>query len=261
MKELIKKKLPSIVTFSRSARALKSRILWLWRRNWTLQQIFQDAYDGMNSLESASGGGSTLSATTRLREELPHILHEFHVRTLLDAPCGDFHWMSQIQPELDIYYGCDIVAELIEKNKQKYENERRVFLNLDITKDRLPKVDMILCRDCLVHFSYKNIFAAINNFKNSGSKYLLTTTFPRRQKNRNIVSGDWRPINLCKDPFCFLEPIRLLEEGFLGDDGRYDDKSLGLWSLENIPSVLTGTKNIFCFEEDTKIANFAKNAF
>ena len=236
MKELIKRNLPCVVSFAKAACGLKNRMMWRLRSHWTIQQVFQDAYEGMNGLESASGGGSTLSTTARLREEMPYILRELRVRTLLDAPCGDFHWMSRIRLELDMYYGCDIVAELIEKNKQKYENQRRVFLNLDITKDQLPKADMILCRDCLVHFSYKNIFAAIDNFKKSGSKYLLTTTFTQREKNKDITTGNWRPINLCKPPFCFGEPIRLINENYTNEDRLYIDKSLGLWELKNIPS-------------------------
>ena len=236
MKELVKRHLPFVVTLGRGIRTIKNRMLWQRRRNWTLQQVFQNAYDGMSSLESASGGGSALSATARLREELPTILKKFGVKSLLDAPCGDFHWMSRIQLELDVYYGCDIVAELIEKNRRKYENKHRQFLNLDITKDRLPKVDMILCRDCLVHFSYANIFAAIDNFKKSGSKLLMTTTFTQRGKNKDIITGDWTPINLCRPPFCFGEPIRLINEKYTGENGTYADKSLALWDLTEISS-------------------------
>jgi hypothetical protein len=41
----------------------------------------------------------------------------------------------------------------------------REFLHLDITTDRLPKVDAILCRDCLVHCSFRQIAAAVRNFR------------------------------------------------------------------------------------------------
>ena len=234
MKEIIKKKLPFLVPAYRNLRKLQIWALWQRRSNWSLQEVFQNAYEGMSKLESASGGGSTLTATERIRKEFPVILKDFGVQSLLDAPCGDFNWMSQIALKLDMYYGCDIVSELIDKNREKYEDSQRKFLTLDITKDQLPKVDLILCRDCLVHLSYENIFAAINNFKRSGSKYLLTTTFSQKRGNKDIVSGNWRPINLCTSPFCFPTPIRLINEGFMGDNEQYTDKSLGLWSLTEL---------------------------
>jgi hypothetical protein len=236
VKGSIKKHLPSVISLVRNARCLKNRMLWQRRRDWSLKEVFQDAYEGMSNLESASGGGSTLSATIRLRELLPQLLRELGTKSMLDAPCGDFNWMSRIPLPLDIYLGCDIVPELIEKNKQKYENSKRRFSNLDITRDPLPRVDLILCRDCLVHFSYENILATIANFIKSGSKYLLTTTFTQREKNKDIITGDWRPINLCKLPFCFGEPLRLINENYMKEDLLYTDKSLGLWGLKNIPS-------------------------
>ena len=40
--------------------------------------------------ESASGPGSTLARTAKLRNELPILLQEIGARSMLDAPCGDF---------------------------------------------------------------------------------------------------------------------------------------------------------------------------
>ena len=58
---------------------------------------------------------------------------------------------------------------------------------MDLINDDLPKVDLIIVRDCLVHFSNKDIFKAIENIKQSKSKYLLVTTFSDLKKNENIV--------------------------------------------------------------------------
>jgi hypothetical protein len=91
---------------------------------------------------------------------------------------------------------------------------------------------MILCRDCLVHLSDKHIKYTLINFKKSKSKYLLTTTFCLLSENRNIRTGDWRPINLQLPPFSFPEPIMLIDEK-CPDDGGFR-KSLGLWQLKDI---------------------------
>ena len=141
--------------------------------------------------------------------------------------------MKDTKLDLDKYIGVDIVPEIIANNQQKYSNETRTFINLDIIKDRLPQADIILCRDCLVHLPFKDVFATIKNFKESNSKYLLSTTFPESRKNRNIDTGLWRPINLQIKPFSFPNPIKLINEKY-SENGKYTDKSLGLWKLEDI---------------------------
>ncbi|HVZ93307.1 MAG TPA: hypothetical protein VG797_02240 [Phycisphaerales bacterium] len=104
------------------------------------------------------------------------------------------------------------------------------FLTLDITRDQLPKVDLILCRDCLVHLSNKMVSAALNNFKSSGAKYLLTTTYPGavQGENRDIATGQFRMVDLTLPPFNMPKPERLINEQS-AEGGLH--KSLGLWSL------------------------------
>ena len=66
---------------------------------------------------------------------------------------------------------------------------------------------MILCRDCLVHLPFRHVRRAVRNFKRSGARWLLTTTFCNRQTNDDAAPGAWRPLNLCRDPFRFPEPF------------------------------------------------------
>jgi hypothetical protein len=81
----------------------------------------------------------------------------------------------------------DIVDALIEDNSQKYGSDSISFYCKDLAVDRLPEADLILCRDCLVHLTYEDILKVISNFKKSGAKYLLTTTFTYREKNSDLV--------------------------------------------------------------------------
>ena len=94
---------------------------------------------------------------------------------------------------------------------------------------------MIFCRDCLVHLSFNKIFNAINNIKKSNSKYLLTSTFPARRKNRNIFTGGWRPLNFQLKPFNFPTPLMIINERCSETGGKFFDKSLGLWKIEDLP--------------------------
>lgn len=195
------------------------------------KDIFQNKYWG--SGESVSGSGSSLNNTSRLIHELPMLLARYNIRSILDIPCGDFHWMSTTDLSDIDYIGADIVADLVAQNK-RYERLGVRFEQMDVITSHLPMVDLIFTRDCLVHLSLDQIKAAIVNFKSSGSKYLMTTTFPGWDVNHDIKPGQWRRINLEMPPFNFPSPKHYLFEHCSEIDNRCRDKSLGLWELESI---------------------------
>jgi hypothetical protein len=173
-----------------------------------------------------------------LRRELPVLLQEIQARSLIDAPCGDVHWIKELDLGIDSYTGIDIVPQLVENNQKLYGNTKMRFLHGDISKDSLPRADVILCRDCLVHLSYKSVFCALRNFYASGSEYLLTTIHSDTRENINIMIGEWRPLNLTLDPFNFPMPEKLINEAFLDECGRKTDKHLGLWRLSELSRYL-----------------------
>jgi hypothetical protein len=153
---------------------------------------------------------------------------------MLDAPCGDFNWLSKTELPLERYIGVDVVPAVIAQNEKLYGDDRRQFLVRDITRAKLPTVDVILCRDCFIHFSYKHIGAAIKNFKRSKSKYLLTNTHPGWTQNHDIRTGAFRPVNLQLPPFNFPPPLILIAEKDPEQEARYFNKSLGLWDLADL---------------------------
>jgi hypothetical protein len=186
-----------------------------------------------SSEESRSGIGSTLSETATLRSSLPRLLRDVGAATLLDIPCGDFRWLSTT--ELNVrYIGADIVASLVEANRQQYASADRTFVCLDLTSDSLPQADVVLCRDCLVHLSYANIRRALANIRASGAQWLLMTAFPRIEENYDIEDGDWRPLNFELAPFCLPSPRRALVEDCAEAGGAYDDKALCLWAVSDL---------------------------
>lgn len=184
--------------------------------------------------DSRSGTGSNLAQTDNIRFRLPGLVEDLGARVLLDAPCGDFYWMSHTRLPVESYIGVDVVSDVIEGNRTRYSRPGRSFQVCDITAELLPRADLILCRDCLVHFSFEDAFAAIRGFKMSGATYLLCTTFVDTKENVDIVTSSWRPLNLQLPPFCFPEPLELLTEGCTEIAGNFADKSLGLWRLQDI---------------------------
>lgn len=187
------------------------------------------------SSSSVSGPGSESVQTQQLRDQLPGVLDRFGVRALLDLPCGDFGWLSAVDLDVERYIGADIVTDLVKMNAERFRDDPvREFRVLDLTGDPLPKTDLVLCRDCLVHLSFADIERALRNLRRSGSRYLLTTTFTELGTNTDIATGDWRPLNLCREPFGFPEPLAVLVEGCTEENGAYADKSLGLWEIASI---------------------------
>lgn len=187
---------------------------------------------------SASGLGSEDAATARLRTELPKLLRQFGIGTLLDLPCGDFGWMSRAELGLKQYIGADIVRDLVEVNQRSYATADGCigFVHLDLLNDPLPPMDAVLCRDCLVHFSFANIFRAIGNLRRGGCRYLIATTFVEHDVNADAADGDWRLLNLERAPFNLPAPVAVLNEGCTEADNGYRDKSLGVWRIADLPS-------------------------
>jgi len=208
---------------------------FLWHttlRIQTPEKIFSDAFSDnrWGDDESISGPGSNLSATRAIRKAIPELIAEYGIHSVLDIPCGDFNWLSRVDLAVD-YTGIDIVDEIIQGNLRKYIRPDRKFIKLDILRDQLPEADLLLCRDCLVHFSFAHIFQSLRNIRSSGCKYLLTTTFTDRKNNLDIPTGAWRPINLQIAPFNLPPPLRLIDEKCTVTEGKYADKHLGLWKI------------------------------
>jgi SAM-dependent methyltransferase len=187
---------------------------------------------------SVSGVGSELEATAAIRERLPRLLKELGVRSMLDAPCGDHRWMARLEFELDRYVGMDIVPSIVQSLQERYKNDaRRSFVLADLTRDPLPRCDLILSRDCLVHFSFATLQRALRNLKASGAVWLLTTTFPELARNDDIEDADWRPLNFEMAPFNWPAPVEVINERCTEAGGAYADKSLALWRLSDLPDA------------------------
>ncbi|MGH6892296.1 MAG: class I SAM-dependent methyltransferase [Dongiaceae bacterium] len=180
--------------------------------------------------------GSELEATAGIRARLPGLLKELGVRSLLDAPCGDHRWMASLKLDLDCYVGMDIVPQIIEALEKRYRRAaHRSFLLADLTRDPLPRCDLILSRDCLVHFSFSTLERALRNLKASHATWLLATTFPELERNEDIEDADWRPLNFERAPFHWPAPQELINERCTEAGGAYADKSLALWRLSELP--------------------------
>jgi len=202
-----------------------------------LSEIFTEHYESnyWGSKESVSGYGSTLKFTANLRRELPGVFEKCSVQTILDAPCGDYNWFRHVGRDGDMQYiGADIVSELIESNQEKYGNSNTRFIRLDITKDPLPKADLWMCRDALFHLSHEDIALAFENLMKSKVKYVLFTSHHECTENKDILSGDFRPLNLELAPFDLPKPILAIDDWIKG----FEPRRMCLWETKSLSKII-----------------------
>lgn len=127
---------------------------------------------------------------------------------------------------------------MVDLNNNKFKKENINFIKIDIINDSLPKVDLMIVRDCLIHFNDASIFQFINNISKSDIKFLLTTNFPLTRNNYDITMGNFRFINLLRKPYNFPKEIDILSEESKESYGQCPDKSLYLWEVADIRSKL-----------------------
>jgi len=203
----------------------------------TFEQVFTQHARLYRSFrdESISGPGSSLQQTQVLRERLPLLLSHLGVRTLIDAPCGDFNWMQHVDAGLEFYIGVDILTGVISEHRWRHRRADRRFMRIDISEGVLPRADAILCRDLLPHLAYGEIAAVLRNLRASGAVYLITTTFTGPRPNTDTAGGNWRTLNLTLTPFDFPTPLLTLNENCTEGAGAYADKGLAVWRLADLP--------------------------
>ncbi len=133
------------------------------------------------------------------------------------------------------YVGGDIVDSMIERNTALYGNEMRSFRVIDIRHDPMPAADLWVCRNSLFHLSYADVYASLRNGLNSGIRYFLITTHPKRERNSEIPTGSYRPLDLEAKPFLFPEPLQRIDDWAEGELFR----QMCLWSREQVAAVVS----------------------
>ena len=236
-------KLPSLIKF-RFNRFLHEKLIFrLASKESIFTSIWKNNYWG--SGESLSGPGSTLVQTERLRHYMPLMFEEIGIKSVFDAPCGDMHWMQHVLKETDFsYIGGDIVNDLININNNKFSNYKVRFLKFDITKDKFPSADVWLCRSVFYHLSNRDIYYALEQFVSSDIKYILTTNCVTDSfhVNNDIVTGDWRSLNLMHPPFNFPREFLWAIDDYTPP---HPPTTLTLWTKLQIEAILPPLREIY----------------
>lgn len=187
-------------------------------RKKTFQNIYKNDKWGYLRYETApsdfySGPGSYADELVNPYVSLvKELVSEKEIKTIADLGCGDFNVGSRIAPLVIEYIGCDIVPELIRRNKKLFGNTRCRFVRLDIVKDDLPAADLCLIREVFQHLSNEEVMKVLPKLRQY--KYILITETIKRNEeghNKDILHGSYRGVSLELPPFCLTgtEMLRL----------------------------------------------------
>lgn len=211
-----------------------------------LKSVFENKDWSEGGSGPKSGYGSSLAHTEQLRTALPGLFSRHGVRRFVDAPCGDWHWMSQVNLTGIDYIGIEISEGLVALNRAEHARPGVSFKLGDVTSDPLPEADLLMCRDCLFHLKFWLRWEFFQNFLASGTPLLLTT-FHHVERNRRLgENGGFTKFNPMLPPFDFAEPIEVIHETVrIGDDGelhlaggRGGNRSLGLWTRNQVQGAV-----------------------
>ena len=188
---------------------------------------FDEIYDTgfWLSKESRSGWGSEMRFTEHIRKMLPQLVEWLDIKSMVDVSCGDLNWVKHILPEMDMkYIGRDVSKIIIAQDKEHFPELDLGVMN--IVEDIPPKADLIFVRDTFMHMPTADIEDAIDNFKGSGAKYLLASTF-NVGENGTTHPGGHRDFDVTT---ILGEPLLYIPDNSQGYDNYYY-KSMGLWAL------------------------------
>ncbi len=223
-------------TFRRSARPDGASEADVERVTY-FENVFRNDAPVWGTRETKSGGGSTLMNTVVFREQLSALLRRYAIDSVLDCPCGDFNFMKEMDLTGIDYVGADIVKELIDDNAQRHQRDGIRFVHLDLTQDKLPRVDLVLVKDCLQHLSIDESLQCLRNIQRSGSKYLLINHCTEVYKNVDSLKRKGGFYNLTIEPFNLKPPIDRIEKTLeIGEDGKPVPKPYHyyLWQIEDL---------------------------
>ena len=114
------------------------------------------------------------------------------ITSVVDLGCGDFNVGKRISPLFENYTGVDIVETLVKRNNSLFASDAISFVCKDITKDDLPRADMICIRQVLQHLSNADIANFLNKILGNYKYLVVTETMHRSWRfkpNKDIVTG------------------------------------------------------------------------
>lgn len=166
-----------------------------------MKAIFEQVYAD-NAWKFGSGEGSRPSQTRGYVDFLQRFLRERRIRSVVDFGCGDWQFSRRVDWSGIDYVGLDVVPGVVRRNQRRHGCASIRFREVAGAGDSLPDADLLLVKDVLQHWS--NVEVARFLPRLAPFRYALVTNCVHpsgRTLNRDVETGDFRPLDLREPPF------------------------------------------------------------
>lgn len=174
----------------------------------TREKVFTNIYENKTwgtdeNGEAWSGFGSCIQATGEYRKYLEKFIVDNNIHTIADAGCGKWNYSKSVNWGDRKYTGYDVVAFVVENNKEKHGNDNISFKKIDFVNNEIPKADLLICKDVLQHLSNADVAQFLKQLPNF--KYALITNdinpSTGTSDNLDVETGTYRQLDITQPPF------------------------------------------------------------
>lgn len=161
---------------------------------------------------SMNGPAANMAGSANVRHELPFLLREYKITSMLDVPCGDLSWIRHTDlRSLYVYIGVDVDRRLIDEARRACPMGGFICANI-LTREKLPVVDLILCRDFLMCLPDEHLQSVIEKFKCSAAAYLLASNYPGSSNTFDYHPEQFPILGYLERPYDLTAPPFNLEQ-------------------------------------------------
>lgn len=176
---------------------IKHLLLKQYEQN--IPMLFDIVYES-NLWGNGSGSGSDEKLCAGYVTFLQNFFATHNITSIVDVGCGDWQFSKNIDFGKIKYQGFDVASSIINSNIEKYQTENINFSLYDGDFRVLPKADLLLCKDVLIHLPNKKIQEFIDVLPQY--KYaLITNSIDTFGLNTDILPTEYRGVDLRLAPF------------------------------------------------------------
>lgn len=167
--------------------------------------------------ETPCGRGSTIEYAENVARCIPVLIRGLEIETVNNIGAGDLKWFDHYDVEYHSGPGVtfshfDVVSR----------DERVHHRDITAPDCKLPKCDLTICRDVLIHLTDEEICTAISNIRRT-SLFALFSTHDAGH-NEDLRGRNFRRINLELEPWSMGPTLGKIMEKTTG-------VSMGIWEM------------------------------
>ena len=173
-------------------------------------KVFGEIY-ASDKWSNGSGPGSNTEACAPYRALIEDCISKRGVKSILDVGCGDGQSLTGLRLGTATYTGIDVAPVALERARKATPNG--TFLELDATTvpvDKWPDADLVLIKDVIQHWPLSLVKDRMEAIVARYPRVLVTNSVECSfaTVNAECKTGEFRPIDLGKPPFCLpIEPL------------------------------------------------------